>query len=121
MSEPGEISTNHMSEPGEISTNTIIIQRKPVNVTPLKVNNRFMSTAYIGPVFSALYFSNLNPDNVNTLNNLKKPIFPRKSEIKEKNGGKRECPMYLEYLITKRPSHFHYFMHTIGLHFTRII
>ena len=43
------------------------IQWKPVKVTPLKVNNRFTSTADVGPVFSALYFSNLNPDNVNHL------------------------------------------------------
>ena len=43
------------------------IQWKPVKVTPLKVNNRFTSTARVGPVFSALYFSNLNPDNVNHL------------------------------------------------------
>ena len=34
---------------------------------PVKVNNRLTSTAYVGPVFSALYFSNLNPDNVNHL------------------------------------------------------
>ena len=44
-----------------------ILQWKPVKVTLLKVNNQFTSTAYVGPVFSALYFSNLNPDNVNHL------------------------------------------------------
>ena len=43
------------------------IQWKPVKVTPLKVNNRLTSTTYVGPVLSALYFSNLNPDNVNHL------------------------------------------------------
>ena len=42
-----------------------LLQWKPVKVTPLKVNNRFTSTAGVGPVFYALYFSNLNPDNVN--------------------------------------------------------
>ena len=30
------------------------IQWKPVKVTPLMVNNRFKSTAYAGPGFSAL-------------------------------------------------------------------
>ena len=44
-----------------------VVQWKPVKVTPLKVNNRFRSTADVGPVFYALYFSNLNSDNVNHL------------------------------------------------------
>ena len=52
----------------------------------LRSTTGFMSTACVGPVFSALYVSNLNPDNVNTLNNLKKTIFLRKLE---KNGGKK--------------------------------
>ena len=43
------------------------IQWKPVKVTPLKVNNRLRSTVDVGPVFYALYISNLNPDNVNHL------------------------------------------------------
>ena len=43
------------------------LQWKPVKFTPLKVNNRLTSIAYVGPVFSALYFINLNPDNVNHL------------------------------------------------------
>ena len=39
--------------------------------------------------------SDLNPVNVNTLKNLREPIFLRKSD---KNWHKkRECPMYLEY------------------------
>ena len=32
----------------------IFVQWKPVKVAPLKVNNRFTSTADVGPVFSAL-------------------------------------------------------------------
>jgi len=41
-----------------------MLQWKPVKVTPLKVNNWFTSTAYVIPVFCALYFSNLNPDRL---------------------------------------------------------
>ena len=45
----------------------VIVQWKPVKVTPLKVNNRLRSTVDVGPVLYALYISNLNPDNVNHL------------------------------------------------------
>ena len=48
----------------ELKLNT---QWKPLKVTPLKVNNRFTLTACVGPVFSALNFSNLNPEYVNHL------------------------------------------------------
>ena len=53
--------------PGIFKPHPIQVQWKPVKVTPLKVNNRLRSTVDIGPVFNALYISNLNPDNVNHL------------------------------------------------------
>ena len=43
----------------------LLVQWKPVKVTPLKVNNRLRSTVDVGPVFYALYISNIKPDNVN--------------------------------------------------------
>ena len=127
------------------------VQWKLVKVTPLKVNNRFTSTAYVGPDFSTLYFSNLNPDNVNhlrpdlnpvnvnTLSNLKKSIFS------EKNGEKENAQCSWN-ILTKRMSfvcgylirfsallrlpliplslfhaHFRTIDKNVGLHFTHII
>ena len=47
----------------------------------------------------------LNPVSVNTLNNLKKQIFLKNQrKMKKELGGKRECRIYLEYLMTKRLS-----------------
>ena len=66
------------------------IQWKPVKATPLKVNNRFTSTADVLITSTIL---DLIPVNVNTLNKLKKSFFLRKSREK---WGKKGIPNVIE-------------------------